>query len=175
LTKNLERSVRRWLAHEAAGRTDDAETELARALELLPPPVPLPGFRQRVLARVRAAGALPPAPGGWHWGFKVAAALCLALGGLSAGVLPALAGALVGGLTFGEALLRGVHLVAGLFRWTVDGLAVWRTVSSFGHAVGMVATTPEVVTGMLVSLVVGIGALSLLYYLMSYERSSVYV
>ena len=59
LTKHLERSVGRWLAHEMAGRTDDAEAELARALELLPQPVPLPGFRRRVLARVRIAGALP--------------------------------------------------------------------------------------------------------------------
>lgn len=133
--------MRRWLAAEMSGTTDEADRAFRQVFRLVPRADPPASLGGRVLVAVLSAAA--PKPAGWLV-LRPVVAVSLLLSGLAAlGVsgsfpIPSI-GTIVG---TGVAAFTAVTACAN--RAADTGFAVWRLLGDVGLAARAVASTPPV-------------------------------
>lgn len=152
--------VRRWLAAEKSGRTDEADQEFRQVFRLVPRAEPSASFGGRVLAAVSSAG--PQASlrrAGWFVLRPVVAASLL-LSGLAVLSVSGSPPVPPVGTIVGTGVAAFTAVTACTNRAAEAGLAVWRLFGDIGLAARAVASTPPV------SVAIGLNAaLALLSFL----------
>ena len=166
--RKLQKDIRRWLAVEAEGRTDEAERAFAAAFAALPRLEPRAGFAERVMYGLQPAPMIQ-ASERLRWGWKVATGGALALVAVALGLAP-LAGISVTLPSAGavvDATTGGVTWLAG---WLANGLEVWSFLVRIGNAVGVAIATPQIGAALLGTALIGAAALFELNRLLVPER-----
>ena len=167
----------RWLAAERDDRADEAEAALLALFEELPRPEPLPGFADRVLARVGLGAVAAPVQRNlfasrWR---RALLALALLATGLSLFWLPATLQALAGLLSFSDLFQVWTAIFAGAAEAFASVVAFGDWLLTLGISLARLLATPTVAGVMIVCLVVSTVAFRFLRDLITRERSWIHV
>lgn len=167
MTRRLQYELDRWLRSEA---TDDVRAEEAfdALMRAVPRMAPRSGFAERVLWAVQPAPA--PRVTVPAWGWKAAAAVSMALAGVTIALIPLVRFLPVEIPRVNDVFTtwaRAVSWVAGL----VDaGLEFWSLLARVGGAIGLAMATPEAAMALAALVMVSSVALYTLNQLLTFER-----
>lgn len=168
----------RWLAAERDDRAEDAEAALLALCEGLPRPEPLPGFADRVLARVglpeAVAATVQRSLFASRWRRALLAFALLATG-LSLFWLPATLSALAGLWSFGDLIQLWTAFFAGVTEALASLVAFGDWLLTLGISLARLLATPTVAGVMTICLVVSTVAFRFLRDLITRERSWIHV
>ena len=156
----------RFLAAEAAGRTDEAEAALAAWFAVAPRPAPGPGFAGRVMARIARRSLFARRP------VRLGLAAALALAALSAALLAPMALPLAGLVGVSEVIRLGTGAFARLAVLVASGLSGWEMLAEVAGAVGRALVAPAALPFVAAQFAVAALALRGLLHLASYRRRS---
>lgn len=164
--------LNRWLTAEAADDDAGAEAAFVALFASVPRLAPGGGFTERVLWAARPAPAPATANGGLlaALGWKAAILAALVLGGFSVALLPLARWLPVEAPSFGAILKGGARVLTWTAEWLDAGIATWRLLARIGGALGVAASTPEIVSALLASALVSGLALYSLNHLLAIER-----
>lgn len=170
----------RWLAAEADGREDDAETALFALFETLPPLMPPAGFADRVVARVGLAAPVPArrnlAVAPW---LRALVALSLLIVGLAlpwlSGVLRSVADVTSSLWSLADLVGLGTKALIAVSQGLVAALALWDWLLEIGRALQAPFATPAVALVMVGCLLVSLAAFHFLRDLITRDRSWTHV
>lgn len=126
----------RFLAAEAAGRTDEAEVALAAWFAATPRAAPAPGFAARVMVRIARGSLFARLP------VRLGVAAALALAALSAALLAPMALPLAGLVSLADLLQLGTRAFAHLAVLVASGLSGWERLAEILGAVGRALVAP---------------------------------
>jgi len=173
----------RWLAAEADGREDDAETALFALFETLPPLAPPAGFANRVIVRAALAPIPAPVPARRNlvavpW-LRALVALSLLIVGLAlpwlSGLLRSLAGVTGSLWSLADMVRLGMEGLVAVSQGLGAALALWDWLLEIGRTLQAPFATPAAALVMVVCLLVSVAAFHFLRDLISRDRSWIHV
>lgn len=135
-TRDTSPAWQRFLAAEAAGRTDEAEAALAAWFAASPRPSPAAGFVGRVMAGLGRRSAFSRRP------VQIGLAAALVLAALSAALLAPMALPLAGLVGVSGLLHAATSTFARLAVYVASGVAGWETLAAVLAAVGRALVAP---------------------------------
>ena len=173
MTDRFSHAVRRFLDHEAAGRTERAERALGSAFRSLPAAVPSVALAELVVARL---GLVPAAPvsrdvAGLPW--RVLVALTGALVAFAVLSLPTFVWLMRLGFAPGRLLEMAIGALVAVIQRIGEGLVVWEVLAGIGRTLAAAAAPTPMATLLAGTLLTVAGALTL-RGLVAAERSSPY-
>jgi len=157
--------IERWLAAEAAGDEERAEDAFAAAVSALPRLAPDPGFATRVVC------AVVPAPARrWGWVPSAAAAIAIAIAGMTVGLLPSIRVLPIGLPTSNEIVRATLRVARWVGEWVSAGFGAWDLLAAIAGALGAAASTPQAASALAATVTFVSLALYTLHRLLVPER-----